>query len=123
MFLQQNTFTVRTFLMNAYSSKGVMKETGRPYDSTTLWVMCPHKNGNGSMGLGYELLKWGTSDNYERIKHINLLSTGPVEVELELETIRAGQGDKERTEKVVHNLKLVRPSDLKPSKASDEKAT
>jgi hypothetical protein len=111
LFLANSRFTKRTYLMNAYASKGVIKETGVVYDATHLWLMTPQKNPGGTMGLGYEAVKWGDASNYDRIKHINLLSTGPVEVEVELEEIQQGTGERERKLTVVHNLRLVQRSD------------
>jgi hypothetical protein len=106
-----NRFTKRTYLMNAYASKGVMKETGQAYDATHVWLMAPHKNPGGTIGLGYEAAKWGDSSNFERIKHINLMSTGPVEVEVEVEEVLQGTGDKEKKVMVIHNLRFIQPSD------------
>lgn len=111
MFLSNARFTKRTYLMNAYASKGVIKETGVVFDATHLWLMTPQKNPGGTMGLGYEAVKWGDSSNYDRIKHINLLSTGPVEVEVELEEVLQGSGERERKLTVVHNLRFIQPSD------------
>lgn len=111
LFLANSRFTKRTYLMNAYASKGVIKETGVVYDSTHLWLMTPQKNPGGTFGLGYEAVKWGDASNYDRIKHINLLATGPVEVEVELEEIQQGTGDREKKITVVHNLRLTQPSD------------
>ena len=119
MFLSNARFTKRTYLMNAYASKGVIKETGVVFDATHLWLMTPQKNPGGTMGLGYEAVKWGDSSNYDRIKHINLLSTGPVEVEVELEEVLQGSGERERKLTVVHNLRFIQPSDS----ASPKKAT
>jgi len=111
LFLANSRFTKRTYLMNAYASKGVIKETGVTFDATHLWLMTPQKNPGGTMGLGYEAVKWGDASNFDRIKHINLLATGPVEVEVELEEIQQGTGDRERKVTVVHNLRLVQPID------------
>lgn len=122
LFLANSRFTKRTYLMNAYASKGVIKETGQAFDSTHLWLMAPQKNPGGTMGLGYEAVKWGDSTNYERIKHINLLSTGPVEVEVEIEEVLQGSGDKEKKVTVVHNLRFIQPSD-KADAPAGRKAT
>lgn len=111
LFLSNARFTKRTYLMNAYASKGVIKETGVMFDATHLWLMTPQKNPGGTMGLGYEAVKWGDSTNYERIKHINLLATGPVEVEVELEEVLQGSGDREKKLTVVHNLRFIQPND------------
>lgn len=117
LFLSNARFTKRTYLMNAYASKGVIKETGVMFDATHLWLMTPQKNPGGTMGLGYEAVKWGDSTNYERIKHINLLATGPVEVEVELEEVLQGSGDREKKLTVVHNLRFIQPNDAQSTAA------
>ena len=111
MFLQNTIFTKRTYLMNCFASKGVMKETGKAYDSTTLWLMTPQKNPGGTTGLGYESIKWGLSDNFDRIKHLNLLSTGPIEVEVELEEQTQGSGKDQKKVTICHNLRLISLTD------------
>ena len=111
MFLQNAKLTKRTYLMNAFFSKGVIKETGQAYDSTTLWLMTPQKNPGGTTGLGYESIKWGTSDNFDRIKHLNLLSTGPIEVEVELEEQTQGSGKEQKKVTICHNLRLISLTD------------
>ena len=98
--------------MNAYPSKGVMKETGLVYDSTHLWLMVPQKNPGGSVGLGYEAVKWGDSTNFDKIKHVNFLNSGPVQVEVEMEEVQQGSGEREKKITVVHNLRLVGMSDI-----------
>ncbi|MCL2658828.1 MAG: hypothetical protein FWD62_15740 [Betaproteobacteria bacterium] len=117
LFLANSRFTKRTYLMNAYASKGTIRETGVVFDATHLWLMTPQKNPGGTMGLGYEAVKWGDSTNYERIKHINLLSTGPIQVEVELEEVMQGQGEREKKITVVHNLRIVQPGDDQASPA------
>lgn len=107
LFLGDSRYTKKTYLMNAYSSKGVIKENGLAFDSTTVWLMCPQQNPGGTQGLGYESAKWGTSDNFEKIKHINFLATGPILVEVELEDVQKGTGEKEKKLTVVHNIKLL----------------
>lgn len=112
LFLANSRFTKRTYMMNAFASKGTIKETGQVYDSTTLWLMTPQKNPGGTTGLGYEAVKWGDSTNFERIKHINLLNTGPIEVEVEIEELTQGSGKEQKKLTVVHNLRLISASDL-----------
>lgn len=112
LFFGDNRFTKKTYLMNAYPSKGVMKETGMAYDATHLWLMVPQKNPGGSVGLGYEAVKWGDSTNFEKIKHINFMNTGPVAVEVELEEVQQGRGEREKKVTVVHSLRLIQISDV-----------
>ena len=112
LFFGESRFTKKTYLMNAYSTKGVMKETGKAYDSTTLWLMVPQKNPGGTFGLGYEAVKWGDSSNFEKIKHINFLNSGPIQVEIEMEEVQQGSGEREKKVTVVHSLRLVGMSDI-----------
>lgn len=107
LFLANSRFTKRTYMMNAFASKGTIKETGQMYDSTTLWLMTPQKNPGGTTGLGYEAVKWGLAENFEKIKHINLLSTGPVEVEVEIEELTQGSGKEQKKITVCHSLRLI----------------
>lgn len=111
LFLGESRFTKKTYLMNAFASKGTIKETGQVYDSTTLWLMTPQKNPGGTTGLGYEAVKWGDSTNFDKIKHINLLNTGPVQCEVELEELTQGSGKEQKKVTVVHNVRLVSLSD------------
>jgi len=111
LFFGDNRFTKKKYLLNAYASKGVIKETGVVFDSTHVWLMVPQKNPGGTMGLGYEALKWGDSSNFDKIKHINFLNTGPVAVEVELEEIQQGTGDREKKVNIVHSLRLLQLSD------------
>lgn len=111
MFLT-NTMTKRTFLMNAFASKGVVQDSGTAYDFTELWLMCPRKNPGGGQGLGYEVARWGTSANYDSIKHsFNPLASGPVMVEVELEYVQQGKGDNEKQVPVVSALKFIGPAE------------
>jgi hypothetical protein len=117
LFLGDSRFTKKTYLMNAYATKGVIKENGVAFDSTTVWLMTPQQNptlpGNQPcFGLGYESCKWGTSENFEKIKHINFLATGPILVEVELEDVQKGTGEKEKKLTVVHNIKLLGMTDM-----------
>jgi hypothetical protein len=110
-FLQNSRFTKRTYMVNAYPSKGIIKESGVTYDSTHIWLMVPQNNPGGTTGLGIEMLKWGDSTNFDKIKHINIASTGPVEVEVELESVLSGKNDKQKTTSIIHSLRFIQPSD------------
>jgi hypothetical protein len=112
LFLGDTRYTKKTYLMNAYPSKGTIKESGLTYDSTNVWLMCPQQNPGGTQGLGYESCKWGLSENFEKIKHINFLATGPILVEVELEDVQKGTGEKEKKLTVVHNIKLLGMTDM-----------
>lgn len=122
LFFGDNRFTKKTYLMNAYASKGVIKETGIVYDSTHLWLMVPQKNPGGTSGLGYEAVKWGDSSNFDKIKHLNFLNTGPVAVEVEMEEVQQGSGEREKKVTVVHNLRLIQISDVGREALAGKKA-
>lgn len=122
LFFGDNRFTKKTYLMNAYASKGVIKETGVVYDSTHLWLMVPQKNPGGTSGLGYEAVKWGDSSNFDKIKHLNFLNTGPVAVEVEMEEVQQGSGEREKKVTVVHNLRLIQISDVGREALAGKKA-
>ena len=111
LFLGESRFTKKTYLMNAYASKGTIKETGQVYDATHLWLMTPQKNPGGTVGLGYEAVKWGDSTNFEKIKHLNLTNTGPIQCEVEIEEVTQGTGINQKKVTVVHNLRLMGLSD------------
>jgi hypothetical protein len=118
MFLGDTRFTKKTYLMNAYATKGVIKESGIAFDATTLWLMTPQRNPGGSIGLGYEVAKWGTSENFEKIKHLNFSNIGPVQVEVEIEEVTTGSGEKQKKVTVCHNLRLIQLSDMSKDMSS-----
>ena len=60
LFLANSRFTKRTYLMNAYASKGVIKESGQAYDATHLWLMAPHKIQVGRSALDMKQLNGAT---------------------------------------------------------------
>jgi hypothetical protein len=123
LFLGDSKFTKKTYLMNAYPSKGTIKESGLTYDATHLWLMVPQKNPGGTVGLGYEAAKWGDSTNFEKIKHLNLLNTGPIQVEVEMEEMQQGSGEREKKVTVVHNLRLIQMSDIGVAAGQKAKAS
>ena len=106
-FLDKQFTTRRAHLINAYPSKGTIKESGLMYDSTKITVMVVKGNPGGTKGFTTVDMKWGDSSNYDKIKHINFLELGPVSVDLEVEEIVLGSGDNERREAIVHELTLV----------------
>lgn len=69
-------------------SKGVMRDTGKEYDSTTLYVGVPFDESSGNMrGLTIEAMKYGKSDNYAKFDGIPL----PFDAEIELQTVSNGR--------------------------------
>ena len=63
-------------------SKGVMRDTGKDYDSTTLYIGVPFDESSGNMrGVTIEAMKYGKSDNYAKFDGIPL----PFDAEIELQ--------------------------------------
>ncbi|MFW2098648.1 hypothetical protein ACG9ZL_20970 [Acinetobacter sp. ULE_I057] len=60
--LFKSTITV----FGAKSSKGAFE--GKPYDSTTIFYKADLQEGDNFVGEVGESIKWGTSDNFEKIK-------------------------------------------------------
>jgi len=112
-----NSAIKKTYLMNIYPSKGVIKESGQVYDSTVLFLMATQKNPNGSYGFTCETCKWGTSENYQRFEHLRLMETGPIEVEIEFRENVRGSGDNERKETEILNMRIAQlPAAVTPEK-------
>jgi hypothetical protein len=106
-FLDQQYTTRRAHLINAYPSKGTIKESGLMYDSTKVTVMVVKSNPGGSKGFTTLELKWGSSDNYNKIKHLNFLELGPVAVDLQVEEVVLGSGENERREMLIYDMLLI----------------
>jgi hypothetical protein len=121
MFLDQAYTTRRAHLINAYPSKGTIKESGQMYDSTKITIMVVKANPGGTRGFTTLELKWGSSDNYNKIKHLNFLELGPIAVDLQIEEVVRGSGENESREMVVHDMTLVeravKPTSLKAANA------
>lgn len=69
-------------------SKGVMRDSGKEYDSTTVWVRLPFDESDGNMrGSATEAFKFGKSDNYEKFAGLKL----PFEAEIDIDTMTDGK--------------------------------
>lgn len=69
-------------------SKGVMRDTGKEYDSTTLFVGFGFDaNNEDTRGIVTQPMKWGTSANFNVFNGIDL----PVKCELDIEAISDGK--------------------------------
>lgn len=55
-------------ILGAKSSKG--EYNGVPYDSTTIFFKADLQEGDNFAGEVGEQMKWGTSDNFEKIKNL-----------------------------------------------------
>lgn len=119
MFLSNTIATKRTYLLNVFSMMGKIESTGQSYDFTEVWLLCPHRNSDRekTTGLGLEKLRWGGSENAKKLAHISLISTGPIEVEVDVEQVQSGKGEKEKMVSVIHDLRIVQPPEVEAQKS------
>lgn len=90
-------------------SKGVMNDTGKAYDSTTVYVEFPFARGNPDMrGSATEPMKFGTSENFEKFNGIPL----PFDAEIDIEVQTNGN----RVQNVIVDIQPVRASNNAPEK-------
>ena len=90
-------------------SKGVMKDTGKPYDSTTVYVEFPFSRDNVDMrGSATEPMKFGTSENFDKFNGIPL----PFEAEIDVEVQTNGN----RVQNVIVDIQPVRVANNAPAK-------
>ena len=68
-------------------SKGIMKDNGKAYDFTTVFVSFPFVQTDDMRGSATQPLKYGTSDNYQKFADIAL----PFEAEIEIEAETNGK--------------------------------
>lgn len=81
-------------------SKGVMNDTGKAYDSTTVYVEFPFSRDNADMrGSATEPMKFGTSENFEKFNGIPL----PFEAEIDIEVQTNGN----RVQNVIVDIQPV----------------
>lgn len=59
-------FNTNIIVLGAKRSKGEYQ--GRPYDSTNIFYQAELQQGDDFVGQVGESIKWGTSDNFEKIK-------------------------------------------------------
>lgn len=82
-------------------SKGVINDTGKAYDSTTVYVEFPFARNNPDMrGSATEPIKFGTSENFEKFNGIPL----PFEAEIDIEVQTNGN----RVQNVIVDIQPVR---------------
>lgn len=87
-------------------SKGVM-ENGKLYDSTTLYIEFPFGQSDDAKGSCTQPMKYGTSENYDKFKHVQM----PFEAELEIEVETTGS----RVQNVVTAVKVLNQEQKKPA--------
>lgn len=78
-------FKTQLIVLGAKSSKGEMN--GRPYDSTTVFFQADLQDGDNFCGQVGESLKWGTSLNFDKIKHLEY----PIQADAVLEQVSNGK--------------------------------
>ncbi|MFX3620835.1 MAG: hypothetical protein ACE3JT_06300 [Acinetobacter radioresistens] len=78
-------FKTTMVVLGAKSSKG--EYNGRPFDSTTLFYKADLQDGDNFVGEVGEQIKWGTSANFEKIKHLDF----PLIAEATLEQVSNGK--------------------------------
>lgn len=78
-------FKTQLVVLGAKSSKG--EYNGRPYDSTTIFFQADLQDGENYCGQVGEQLKWGTSENFEKIKNLEY----PLQAEATLEQVSNGK--------------------------------
>ncbi|MCK4101360.1 hypothetical protein [Acinetobacter radioresistens] len=78
-------FKTTMVVLGAKSSKG--EYNGRPFDSTTLFYKADLQDGDNFVGEVGDQIKWGTSANFEKIKHLDF----PLIAEATLEQVSNGK--------------------------------
>lgn len=69
-------FKSTILVLGAKSSKGTFE--GNVYDSTTIFYKADLQEGDNFVGEVGESIKWGTSENLEKIKHLEFPLTADV---------------------------------------------
>ena len=68
-------------------SRGVMRDSGKTYDFTKVYLGIPLSDASGNMrGIATQEYRYGDFDNYEKFDGMNL----PFDAEIELETVTDG---------------------------------
>lgn len=78
-------FKSTVVVLGAKASKG--EYDGKPYDSTTVFFQADLQDGDNFCGQVGESLKWGTSDNFEKIKGLQY----PLQAELSMQQVSNGK--------------------------------
>lgn len=82
-------------------SKGIMKDTGKPYDSTTLYIETLFPRDSLDMrGSATQPMKFGTSENFDKFNGLQL----PFEAEIDVEVQTNGN----RVQNVIVDVQPVR---------------
>ena len=100
-------FKTQLVVQGAKGSKG--EYNGKPYDSTTVFFQADLQEGDNFCGQVGESLKWGTSANFEKIKHLEY----PLQAELTMEQVSNGKN----MVTIIKDLVPVKQSPVQPVKA------
>jgi hypothetical protein len=86
-------FTTRITVTGMKKSKGVIADSGMAYDSTKVYALTDldDRKGNG-MGQATVEYAFGTSEEYEKFKH--LANSFPIDVEADVEIVTSGSSQK-----------------------------
>lgn len=96
-------FKAQLVVLGAKSSKGDFN--GKPYDSTTVFIQTDLQEGDRFCGLVGDFLKWGTSENFEKIKHHSY----PARFEASLEQVSNGKN----SVTIIKDMVLVKDTPVK----------
>ncbi|MFW1807359.1 hypothetical protein ACG9Z8_05130 [Acinetobacter ursingii] len=100
-------------VLGAKSSKG--EYNGRPYDSTTVFFKADLQEGDNFVGEVGEQMKWGTSANFDKIKHLEF----PIVAEVTLAQVSNG---KSMTTIIKDLVPKSSPADQKPTANQAQKS-
>ncbi|MDR8241085.1 hypothetical protein FPK82_22755 [Acinetobacter baumannii] len=78
-------FKTTITVLGAKSSKGEFN--GKPYDSTTIFFQAELQDGDNFVGQVGEQIRWGTSDNFEKLKGLKF----PLNAEATMEQVSNGK--------------------------------
>lgn len=80
--------TISTIL-GVKRSKGVIEKTGKPYDSTKLYVQTAMKESDNQLGYSVSELNWGDSTNFDKFKDCKF----PLQADINFELVTNGRTD------------------------------
>ena len=80
-------------------SKGVL-DNGKLYDSTTLYIEFPFGQSDDARGSATQPMKYGTSENFDKFKHVQF----PFDAELDIEVETTGN----RVNNVLTNVRVLK---------------
>lgn len=91
--------TISTIL-GVKRSKGVIEKTGKPYDSTKLYVQTLMKDADNQLGYSASEFKWGDSTNFDKFKGCKF----PLQADIDYELVTTG--DTKSNELIIVDVKI-----------------